>query len=169
LRAAALLQLPLNVVGIIPAAENMPGGNAMKPGDIVTTMSGQTVEILDTDHEGRLVIATALTYCEALQARRRGGHRDAHDSIVSRAGRRRHGRFLQQRRARARARRGRRSAWDRAWHMPLWEAYQGSSSRTSRTFPTSAPRRGAITAACFLSRSPRASSGRTSTSRELAS
>jgi leucyl aminopeptidase len=52
LRAAALMKLPLNVVGIIPAAENMPDGNAIKPGDVVTTMSGQTVEILDTDSEG---------------------------------------------------------------------------------------------------------------------
>jgi len=56
LRAAALMKLPLNVVGIIPAAENMPDGNAIKPGDVVTTMSGQTVEIIDTDAEGRLVL-----------------------------------------------------------------------------------------------------------------
>jgi len=59
LHASALMKLPLNVVGIIPAAENMPDGNAIKPGDVVTTMSGQTVEILDTDYEGRLVLADA--------------------------------------------------------------------------------------------------------------
>src|SRR5207248_3745718 len=64
LRAAALMKLPLNVVGIIPAAENMPDGNAIKPGDVVTTMSGQTVESLDTDYEGRLLLADALTYAE---------------------------------------------------------------------------------------------------------
>ena len=64
LHAAALLKLPLNIVGIVPATENMPGGNAIKPGDIVTTMSGQTVEILDTDSEGRLVLCDALHYAE---------------------------------------------------------------------------------------------------------
>src|SRR5205085_910636 len=64
LHACALIKLRLNVVGIIPAAENMPDGNAIKPGDVVTTMSGQTVEILDTDYEGRLVLSDALTYAE---------------------------------------------------------------------------------------------------------
>jgi leucyl aminopeptidase len=62
LRAAAELAVPLNVVGIIAAAENMPSGNAVKPSDIVTTMSGQTVEILNTDAEGRLVLCDAITY-----------------------------------------------------------------------------------------------------------
>ena len=64
MRAAALMKLPLNVVAIIPATENMPDGDALKPGDVVTTMSGQTVEILDTDSEGRLVLTDALTYAE---------------------------------------------------------------------------------------------------------
>ena len=62
LRAAAELRLPINVVVIIAAAENMPSGGAVKPADIVTTMSGQTVEILNTDAEGRLVLCDALTY-----------------------------------------------------------------------------------------------------------
>ncbi len=62
LRAIAELKLPLNVVAIVAAAENMPSGNAVKPADIVTTMSGQTVEILNTDAEGRLVLCDAITY-----------------------------------------------------------------------------------------------------------
>src|SRR5258707_2372357 len=62
LRAIAELKLPINVVAIVAAAENMPGGNAVKPADIVTTMSGQTVEILNTDAEGRLVLFDAITY-----------------------------------------------------------------------------------------------------------
>jgi leucyl aminopeptidase len=61
-RAVAELKLPINVVAIVAAAENMPGGNAVKPADIVTTMSGQTVEILNTDAEGRLVLCDAITY-----------------------------------------------------------------------------------------------------------
>ena len=64
LRAAAELKLKLNVVGLIPTCENMPGGAATKPGDIVTSMSGQTVEILNTDAEGRLILADALSYAE---------------------------------------------------------------------------------------------------------
>src|SRR5450755_4930760 len=64
LKAISLMRLPLNVVGVIPATENMPDGNAIKPGDIVTTMSGQTVEILNTDAEGRLILCDALTYVE---------------------------------------------------------------------------------------------------------
>jgi leucyl aminopeptidase len=62
LRAIAELKLPINVVAIVAAAENMPSGGAVKPGDIVTTMSGQTVEILNTDAEGRLVLCDAITY-----------------------------------------------------------------------------------------------------------
>ncbi len=64
LRAAAEMKLPLNLVGIVPACENLPSGSASKPGDIVTSMSGQTIEVLNTDAEGRLILCDALTYAE---------------------------------------------------------------------------------------------------------
>ena len=64
LQAAAELDLPINLVGIVPACENMPSGTATRPGDIVRTMSGQTVEILNTDAEGRLILCDALTYAQ---------------------------------------------------------------------------------------------------------
>ena len=64
LQAVADIGLPLNVISIIPACENLPSGNATKPGDIVTSMSGQTIEVLNTDAEGRLILADALTYCQ---------------------------------------------------------------------------------------------------------
>ena len=64
LRAVLELKLPINLVCILACAENMPSGGAARPGDIVTTMSGQTVEILNTDAEGRLVLCDALTYAE---------------------------------------------------------------------------------------------------------
>mgnify|MGYP002662814448 FL=1 len=62
MHALAQLQLPINVIGVLAGCENMPGGNAYRPGDILTTMSGQTVEVLNTDAEGRLVLCDALTY-----------------------------------------------------------------------------------------------------------
>jgi leucyl aminopeptidase len=64
LQAVADIGLPINVISIIPACENLPSGNATKPGDIVTSMSGQTIEVLNTDAEGRLILADALTYCQ---------------------------------------------------------------------------------------------------------
>lgn len=64
LRAAAELELPLNIIGVIPTAENMPGNKGSRPEDIVTSMSGLTIEILNTDAEGRLILCDALTYCE---------------------------------------------------------------------------------------------------------
>jgi leucyl aminopeptidase len=63
------MKLPINVVGLIPACENMPGGRATKPGDVVTSMSGQTIEILNTDAEGRLILCDALTYAERFKPR----------------------------------------------------------------------------------------------------
>ena len=62
MQAAARLQLPLHLVGIIPATENLPSGKAYKPGDILKTLSGQTVEVISTDAEGRLILSDALTY-----------------------------------------------------------------------------------------------------------
>jgi leucyl aminopeptidase len=62
IRTAAALKLPLNIVGLLPATENMPGGKAYKPGDVLRTMSGQTIEIINTDAEGRLILSDALAY-----------------------------------------------------------------------------------------------------------
>ena len=65
--AAALLELPINLVGIVPTVENMPSGTAYRPGDILTSLSGQTIEVLNTDAEGRLILADALTYVKRYQ------------------------------------------------------------------------------------------------------
>ncbi len=62
IRTAAALKLPLNIVGLLPATENMPGGSAYKPGDVLRTLSGQTIEVLNTDAEGRLILSDALAY-----------------------------------------------------------------------------------------------------------
>jgi leucyl aminopeptidase len=153
LRAAALMKLPLNVVGIVPAAENMPGGNAMKPGDIVTTMSGQTVEILDTDHEGRLVLSDALTYAERYKPAAVIDIATLTDSIVAALGDIASGVFSSSDALAREVVQAGESAWDRAWRLPLWEEYQDKLESNFADFPNMGPdAAGAITAACFLSR-----------------
>ena len=84
--ARAAWRLPINVVGIVPAVENMPGGNATRPGDVVTSMSGQTIEILNTDAEGRLVLCDALTYAERFEPAVRDRRRHPHRRLRDRAG-----------------------------------------------------------------------------------
>jgi leucyl aminopeptidase len=153
LRAAALMKLPLDVVGIVPAAENMPDGNAMKPGDVVTTMSGQTVEILDTDSEGRLVLSDALTYAEKYEPAVVVDVATLTGAIVSALGEIATGVFSNSDElVREMVEAGDR-AWDRAWHMPMWREYQETFKSNIADFANVGPHGDcAITAACFLSR-----------------
>ena len=154
LRAAALMKLPLNVVGIIPAAENMPDGNAIKPGDVVTTMSGQTVEILDTDSEGRLVLSDALTYAEKYKPAVLVDVATLTGAIVSALGEIASGVFSNSDALVREVLEAGDSAWDRAWHMPLWPEYQDTFKSNIADFANVGPHGEgcAITAACFLSR-----------------
>lgn len=153
LRAAALMKLPLNVVGIIPATENMPDGNAVKPGDVVTTMSGQTVEILDTDSEGRLVLCDALTYAERYEPAVLVDVATLTGAIVSALGEIATGVFSTSDALVREVLEAGDSAWDRGWHMPLWHEYQDTFKSNIADFANVGPRGDcAITAACFLSR-----------------
>ncbi|HZZ92380.1 MAG TPA: leucyl aminopeptidase [Usitatibacter sp.] len=153
LRAAALMELPLNVVGIIPATENMPGGNAIKPGDVVTTMSGQTVEILDTDSEGRLVLCDALTYAKRYEPAALVDVATLTGEIVTALGHVATGVFSSSDALAREVLEAGERAWDRAWRMPLWDEYQDALKSNFADFPNIGPDAGgAITAACFLSR-----------------
>ncbi|MDH5353020.1 MAG: leucyl aminopeptidase [Gammaproteobacteria bacterium] len=153
LKAVTALNLPINVVGIIPATENMPDGLATKPGDVVTSMSGQTIEILNTDAEGRLILCDALTYAEKFKPRcvidiatltgacivALGkipsavlGNNEAliKDLIDS-------GQQIE----------------DKVWELPLWEEYQEQLDSNFADMANIGGRdAGTITAACFLSR-----------------
>jgi leucyl aminopeptidase len=153
LQAAALMKLRMNVVGIVPAAENMPDGNAMRPGDVVTTMSGQTVEILDTDSEGRLVLSDALTYAGKYKPAVLVDVATLTGGIVSALGEIATGVFSNSDAlAREMLEAGDR-AWDRAWHMPMWDEYQDTFKSNIADFANVGPHGDcAITAACFLSR-----------------
>jgi len=151
--ACAELQLPMNIIGIVPTVENMPDGIASRPGDIVTSMSGQTIEILNTDAEGRLILCDALTYAEkfnpdvvidiatltgacitALGAHPAGllsNHNPLANDLLS-AGQ---------------------SSGDRCWQLPLWDDYQDQlKSNFADMANIGGKGAGTITAACFLSK-----------------
>ncbi|PKF50372.1 leucyl aminopeptidase [Enterovibrio nigricans] len=153
MKALAKLDLPINVVGALAGCENMPDGNAYRPGDIVTTMSGQTVEVLNTDAEGRLVLCDALTYVEryepecvidvatltgacivALSHHISGllsNHNPLAHEIVNAS----------------------EQAGDRAWRLPMTEEYQEQlKSPFADMANIGGPGGGTITAGCFLSR-----------------
>jgi leucyl aminopeptidase len=152
-RAVVAMNLPINLVGIIPTTENMPDGLATKPGDIVTSMSGQTIEILNTDAEGRLILCDALTYAEKFKPRCvidiatltgacivalgkipsavLGNHRALIDDLIE------SGNQIE----------------DRLWELPLWDEYQEQLKSNFADIPNIGGRDGgAIIAACFLSR-----------------
>ena len=152
-KAIALMKLPLNVVGAIPATENMPGGNAIKPGDVVTTMSGQTVEILNTDAEGRLILCDALTYIERYKPTAVVDVATLTGAMVIALGHVATGLFANSDPLARELIAAGETAWDRAWHMPLWDDYQDALKSNFADFPNIGPRAGgSITAACFLSR-----------------
>ena len=153
MKAIALMRLPLNVVGVVPATENMPGGNAIKPGDIVTTMSGQTVEILNTDAEGRLILCDALTYVEKYKPAAVVDIATLTGAMVIALGHVATGVFSNSDPLAREILAAGETSWDRAWHMPLWDDYQEGLKSNFADFPNIASRAGgSITAACFLSR-----------------
>ena len=153
LAAIAEMKLAINVVGLIPATENLPSGLAVKPGDVVTSLSGQTIEILNTDAEGRLILCDALTYAERFEpvavidiatltgacvialGKHASGLLGNHPPLIHallNAGK---------------------DTGDRAWELPLWEEYQDQLKTNFADMANVGGREGGtITAACFLSR-----------------
>ncbi len=152
-RAIAEIKAPINVVGLIPACENMPSGRATKPGDVVTSMSGQTIEILNTDAEGRLILADALTYAERYDPAAVVDIATLTGAMVIALGHVASGLFSNNETlARALLLAGD-DAYDRAWQLPMWEDYQDGLASNFADFANIAGRPGgSITAACFLSR-----------------
>jgi leucyl aminopeptidase len=152
-KAVLELQLPINLVGVMACAENMPSGSATRPGDIVTTMSGQTVEILNTDAEGRLVLCDALTYTERFKPQAVIDIATLTGACIVALGSHTSGllgnndELLQQLLAAGQ------SADDRAWQLPLFDEYQEQlDSPFADIANIGGPKAGTITAACFLSR-----------------
>jgi leucyl aminopeptidase len=150
-RALGELKPKINVVGLIPTCENMPSGNAVKPGDIVTSMSGQTIENLNTDAEGRLILCDALTYAERYNPRAvidiatlTGACVIALGNVVS-------GMYATTDKLADDLLAAGQRTYDRTWRMPLWDDYQdGLNSNFADMANVAGRAGGSITAACFL-------------------
>jgi leucyl aminopeptidase len=147
------LQLPINVVGIIPATENMPNGRATKPGDVVTSMSGQTIEILNTDAEGRLILCDSLTYAAKFNPNTVIDIATLTGAVISALGKVASGVLSNdQQLANDLIESGTQSA-DPVWQLPLWEEYDELlKSNFADMANIGGPQAGTITAGCFLAR-----------------
>ena len=146
-------QMPINVVGIIPAVENMPNGHATKPGDVVTSMSGQTIEVLNTDAEGRLILCDALTYAERFKPDSVIDIATLTGAVIGALGKVGAGLLSNDDSlAEELLNSGTRSG-DRAWRLPLWDEYDDLlKSNFADIANIGGPQAGTITAACFLAR-----------------
>ena len=147
------LQPAVNVVAIIGAVENMPSGSATKPGDVVTSMSGQTIEVLNTDAEGRLVLCDALTYAERFKPQSVIDIATLTGACVVALGSHATGLYSNEDDFAEELLEAGKAIGDRAWHMPLWDDYQPQlNSNFADMGNIGGPEGGSITAACFLSR-----------------
>ncbi|MBI5437259.1 MAG: leucyl aminopeptidase [Nitrosomonadales bacterium] len=153
LQAIAEMGLKLNVVGVIPACENLPSGRATKPGDIVTSMSGQTIEILNTDAEGRLILCDALTYAGKFKPDTVVDIATLTGACVIALGHVASGLFSNRDDLAKELLAAGEQIYDRAWQLPLWEDYQQLLDSNFADMQNIGGRAGGtITAACFLSR-----------------
>ena len=153
LRTVAALKLPLNIVGLLPATENMPGGSAYKPGDVLRTLSGQTIEIINTDAEGRLILSDALAYACRYKpavivdiATLTGACRVA-------LGQEAMGMLGTDDKLKQKIREAGEKTGERVWELPLWEGYYDQIKSDIADMKNAGGRDGgAITAAALLSR-----------------
>lgn len=153
IKAAVELSLAVNLVGIAPATENLPDGNAIKPGDIVTSFSGQTIEIINTDAEGRLILCDALTYAERFEPVVTIDIATLTGACVVALGKHPSGLFANHPPLASDLLNAGRTSGDRVWELPLWEEYQDQLKSNFADMSNVGGREGgAITAACFLSR-----------------
>lgn len=153
LRAVAQSKARVNLIGIIPACENMPSGNAVKPGDVVTSLSGQTIEILNTDAEGRLILCDALTYAERFKPAVLVDIATLTGACVIALGHHRSGLFSNDDALAEELLAAGEQALDPAWRMPLDDEYDEALKSSFADMANVGPRAGgSITAAMFLKR-----------------
>jgi len=152
-KAIAEMQLSFNVVGLIPTCENMPDGTATKPGDILTSMSGLTIEVLNTDAEGRLILCDALTYAEKFDPSAVVDVATLTGACVVALGHHATAVYSNQDTLAQELIDAGEKSLDRGWHMPMWDDYQSQLDSNFADIANIGGRDGgSITAACFLSR-----------------
>jgi leucyl aminopeptidase len=152
-KAVLAIKPKLNLVFIVAAAENMPDGNATKPGDIIKTLKGLTVEVLNTDAEGRLVLCDALTYAERFTPASVVDIATLTGAVITALGHHATGLLSNDDDLALDLLDAGEAAWDRAWHLPLWDEYQEQLDSNFADLANIGGRpAGTITAACFLSR-----------------
>ena len=154
LQAAIEMELPINLVGIVGAVENMPSGKATKPGDIVTSMAGKTIEVLNTDAEGRLVLCDCLTYAERYKPQAVIDIATLTGAIIIGLGHHATAVYANDEGLAQSLLKAGIDSTDRAWQMPLWEEYNQQLKSNFADIPNIGAGRdaGSITAACFLGR-----------------
>ncbi|RAW92545.1 leucyl aminopeptidase [Photorhabdus laumondii] len=153
MRVVSELQLPLNVIGVMAGCENMPGGRAYRPGDILTTLSGQTVEVLNTDAEGRLVLCDALTYVERFDPELVIDIATLTGACITALGNHYSGLLSNHNPLAHELLNASEQSGDRAWRLPMTdEFFEQIDSNFADLANTGGSGGGAITAACFLSR-----------------
>jgi len=153
IKAVSEMGLSINVVGVVPTVENMPGGEATRPGDIYTSMSGQTIEVLNTDAEGRLILCDALTYSEKFNPATVIDIATLTGSCVVALGKHASGLLSNNDPLAKDILDAGENTGDRAWQLPLWDEYQHQIDSPFADMANIGGREaGTITAACFLSR-----------------
>lgn len=151
LHAVAALKAPINLIGVIAACENMPNGNATKPGDVVTSMSGKTIEVLNTDAEGRLVLCDALTYVERFKPKQVIDIATLTGACVIALGKHATGLYSNKQALADSILTAGEQVEDRAWQMPLWDDYTAQLDSNFADLANIGGREaGSVTAACFL-------------------
>lgn len=151
LQAVAEMELPLNVVGVVPSSENLPDGDANKPGDIVTSMAGKTIEILNTDAEGRLILCDALTYIARYKPAAVVDIATLTGACIVALGSHASGLFSNDDKLADELLSAGESSGDRAWRMPVWDDYTRQlKSNFADLANIGGKGAGAVTAACFL-------------------
>jgi leucyl aminopeptidase len=151
LRAIAELKPAINLIGVIPACENMPSGRAVKPGDVVTSLSGQTIEILNTDAEGRLILCDALTYVERFNPAVVVDVATLTGACVIALGHQHTGMFSPNDAIAQQLLKAGQSVMDTCWRMPLDDEYEEGLKSNFADLANVGPRAGgSITAAMFL-------------------
>lgn len=152
MQVAVELKLPLNIVMVIASAENMPSAHATRPDDIVKTMSGQFVEIGNTDAEGRLVLCDALTYCERFKPECVVDVATLTGAVIVALGTHASGLLTNHQALADDLLKAGNESFDRAWQLPLWPEYQDGLESQFADFNNVGGEAGTIMGACFISR-----------------